>query len=273
MKKLALSLLAMAGLAACGTTDTGAGEGAATVRVGIVGSVTEVWDSVAERVADHGIQLEIIQFSDFNTPNTALAQGEIEMNAFQHQFFLDTFNREAGTDIVSIGNTFNAPLGIYSEALANPSDIADGAQVAIPNDVTNGGRALLLLQAAGLIEVDAAAGLTPSLSDVVSNPRNLEIVELAADQTARALQDVAMSVINSGMAIEAGLVPEDDAIFLEPVDENARPYVNIIAVRGEDADNEIFQTIVDVFQTQETIDVAAEFTPASIPAWEAFGRK
>jgi len=130
----------------------------------------------------------------------------------------------------------------------------------------------LLLQAAGLIAVNPEAGLTPTLSDIANNPRGLDIVELAADQTARALQDVSLSVINSGMAIEAGLDPQVDSIFLEPVDANARPWVNIIAVRGEDATNEIFQTIVDVFQTEETIAVAAEHSPASIPAWPTFGR-
>ena len=273
MKKLLAATIALFALTACGTSDAPADSEVTTVRLGMVGSNTEVWENVGERLQEHGINLEIISFSDFNIPNTALAEGEIDMNAFQHQFFLDNFNAEFGTDIVSIGNTFNAPLGIYSNTLAIATDVEDGAQIAIPNDVTNGGRALLLLQAAGLIEVDEAAGLTPTVSDILSNPRGLVIVELAADQTARALQDVSLSVINSGMAIDAGLNPQTDAIFLEPVDENARPYVNIIAVRGEDADNEIFQTIVDVFQTPETKEVAAIYSPASIPAWEAFGRQ
>lgn len=245
-----------------------------TVKLGIIGADTDVWDSVQARLKDEGIDLEYVQFTDYSQPNTALASGDIDLNSFQHQFFLDNFNEEHETDLVSIGNTVNAPLGIYSEKISDIAELKEGDKVAIPNDVTNGGRALILLQSAGLLTVDEAKQQAPTVSDITDNPLNLEIVELDAAQTARALQDVTVSVINSGMAVDAGYIPANDAIYLEPVDEKSRPYVNIIATRAEDADNDIYQKVVAAYQTDETIKVIEETSKgSSIPAWETFGKK
>lgn len=245
-----------------------------TVKLGVIGADTDVWDDVSERLKEEGINIEYVKFTDYTQPNAALADGSIDLNSFQTQFFLDNYNEEFGTDIVSIGNTVNAPLGIYSEKVKDVSELEEGATVAIPNDVTNGGRALLLLQSAGLIEVDEAAEQTPTVSDITENKLNLEISELDASQTARALSDVDISVINSGMAVDAGFLPTEDAIFLEPLDEKARPYVNVIAARKEDEDNEVYQKIVDVYQTDETKKVIEETSKgSSIPSWETFGRK
>lgn len=272
----ALSLLALTG---CGSnssssssTDSEATE--VTVKLGVIGDDTDVWDNVKERLAEEGINLEYVKFTDYNQPNAALADGSIDLNAFQHQFFLDNYNSEHGTDLVSIGNTVNAPLGIYSDKVEDVKELTEGAKVAIPNDVTNGGRALLLLQSAGLIEVDPAKEQTPTVADITSNPLSLEISELDAAQTARALSDVDISVINSGMAVDAGFIPTEDAIYLEPVDETARPYVNIIVARKEDEDNEVYQKIVDAYQTDETKKVIEETSKgSSVPAWDTFGRK
>ena len=245
-----------------------------TVKLGIIGADTDVWDSVQARLKDEGIDLEYVQFTDYSQPNTALASGDIDLNSFQHQFFLDNFNEEHETDLVSIGNTVNAPLGIYSEKISDIAELKEGDKVAIPNDVTNGGRALILLQSAGLLTVDEAKQQAPTVSDITENPLNLEILELDAAQTARALQDVTVSVINSGMAVDAGYIPANDAIYLEPVDEKSRPYVNIIATRAEDADNDIYQKVVAAYQTDETIKVIEETSKgSSIPAWETFGKK
>lgn len=203
-----------------------------------------------------------------------MADGSIDLNAFQHQFFLDTYNKEHGTELVSIGNTVNAPLGIYSSKLKSIEEIKSGAKIAIPNDVTNGGRALLLLQSAGLIKVDDSKGQTPTVSDITENKQNLNIEELDASQTARALDDVDASVINSGVAVDAGFVPTEDAIYLEPVDDSSKPYVNIIVVRKEDEDNSTYQKIVDAYQTDDTKKVIEETSKgSSIAAWETFGRK
>jgi len=245
-----------------------------TVKLGLIGADTDVWDSVKDRLKEEGINLEYVQFTEYSQPNTALANGDIDLNSFQHQYFLDNFNSEHGTDLVSIGNTVNAPLGIYSEKIKDIKELKDGAKVAIPNDVTNGGRALLLLQTAGLIKVDEAAKQAPTVSDITENPKNLDITELEASQTARALQDVDASIINSGMAVDAGFIPSEDAIYLEPVDDTSRPYVNIIVARKEDENNEVYQKVVAAYQTDETAKVIDETSKgSSIPAWETFGTK
>lgn len=278
MKKLGKLLVAAAFLLLVTGCSNSAAQSAkdetVTVKLGVVGDDTDVWDDVQKRLAKEDIKLEYVKFTDYNQPNDALAQGEIDLNAFQHQFFLDNYNKEHGTDLVSIGNTVNAPLGIYSDQLTSVEDLKKGATVAIPNDVTNGGRALLLLQTAGLIEVDPDKGQTPTTSDITANKLALKIEELDASQTARALADVDAAVINSGVAVDAGFTPTKDAIYLEPVDDKARPYVNIIVSRKEDANNKTYQKIVDAYQTKETEKVIEETSKgSSIPAWEDFGRK
>lgn len=274
----AVALLVLAtgcGQKADATKESGAqGKEEVTVKLGIIGADTDVWDNVQARLKDEGINLEYVKFTEYSQPNTALASGDIDLNSFQHQFFLDNFNAEHGTDLVSIGNTVNAPLGIYSDKVKDVSEVIEGDKVAIPNDVTNGGRALNLLESAGLIKVDPAKKQAPTVSDVTENKLNIEIVELEASQTARALQDVTISVINSGMAVDVGFIPTEDAIYLEPVDEASRPYVNIIVARAEDAENEAYQKVVAAYQNDETIKVIEETSKgSSIPAWEAFGSK
>lgn len=245
-----------------------------TVKLGVVGSDTDVWDDVQKRLKDEGIDLEYVKFTDYSQPNVALDNGDIDLNSFQHQIFLDNFNKEHGTDLVSIGNTVNAPLGIYSEKIKDVKELKDGDTISIPNDVTNGGRALLLLQTAGLIKVDPAKKQSPTVSDITENKLNLKIEELDAAQTPRSLQDVTAAIINSGVAVDAGYSPTKDAIFLEPVDETSKPYVNIIVARKEDENNETYAKIVEAYQTEETKKVIEETSKgASIPAWDTFGKK
>lgn len=248
-------------LAACG------GGGEDTVRLGVVGEDNDVWEFVADKLEDEGINLEIVSFSDYSQPNRALADEEIDLNSFQHRIFLENFNEEFGTDLVPIADTNIAPLGIYSEEVTDVSEIGQNDQIAIPNDVTNGGRALILLQSAGLLEVDPDAGITPTLDDITDNPLDLDIIELDASQTARSLGDVKAAIINSGMAVDAGFIPTEDAIFLEPVDENSEPYVNIIVAREGD-DREVFDTIVEAYQSEDTLEVINETSKgSSIAVW------
>ena len=245
-----------------------------TVKLGVVGSDTDVWDDVQKRLKKDGINLEYVKFTDYSQPNVALDSGDIDLNSFQHQYFLDNFNKEHGTDLVSIGNTVNAPLGIYSEKIKDIKELKEGDTISIPNDVTNGGRALLLLQTAGLIKVDPAKKQAPTVNDITENKLNLKIEELDASQTPRSLQDVAAAVINSGVAVDAGYTPTKDAIYLEPVDDTSKPYVNIIVARKEDENNKTYAKIVDAYQTEETKKVIEETSKgSSIPAWETFGRK
>lgn len=269
-----VTFVALFWLAGCsqGKADTKTKE--TTVKLGVIGEDTDVWDDVKARLKKENIELEYVKFTDYNQPNAALADGSIDLNAFQHQFFLDNYNEEHGTNLVSIGNTVNAPLGIYSNTIKKIEEVKEGAKVAIPNDVTNGGRALLLLQSAGLIKVDPSKGQTPTISDVTENDKKLKLTELDVSQTARALNDVSLSVINSGVAVDAGFTPTKDAIFLEPVDDRARPYVNIIVARKEDETNRTYQKIVDTYQTEATAKVIEETSKgSSVPAWKTFGRK
>ncbi|MCW6681351.1 MetQ/NlpA family ABC transporter substrate-binding protein [Aerococcaceae bacterium NML160702] len=278
MKKLFRTLLATAALVVGGsslaTPFVAQAAEPVKVKLGLTGDDTRVWDNVKERLAKEGIEIEYVKFTDYSQPNAALADGSIDLNAFQHQIFLDSYNTEHKTDIVSIGNTVNAPLGIYSDKIKDVKDLKEGAKIAIPNDPTNGGRALRLLQSAGLIKVDESKGYKPTVSDITENKLKLDIQELDASQTARALPDVDVAIINSGVAVDAGFLPTKDAIFLEPVDDKSKPYVNVIAVRKEDEQNDIYQKIVDFYQTDETKKVIEEVSKGShIPAWETFGRK
>lgn len=277
MKKLGKLFI---GIIALGVVLVGCSTGNAknnekqVVKLGVVGANNEVWESVKDRLKDQNIDLELVEFSDYTQPNAALAEKEIDLNSFQHQIFLDNYNTEHKTDLVSIGNTVSAPLGIYADKIKDVKELKDGAEIAIPNDATNGGRALLLLQSAGLIKVDPSKKQTPTVNDITENKLNLKISELDAAQTARALKDVDASVINSGMAVDAGFVPSKDAIFLEPVNDTSKPYVNIIVARKEDEDNETYKKIVEAYQNDDTVKVIEETSKgSSIPAWETFGKK
>ena len=250
-------------------------QAAEKVKLGLVGDDTRVWDNVKERLAKDGIELEYVKFTEYSQPNAALADGSIDLNAFQHQIFLDSYLQEhKDQELVSIGNTVNAPLGVYSKKIKDIKDLKEGDTVAIPSDPTNGGRALRLLQTAGLIKVDEAKGYKPTVSDIKENMLNLKIQELDASQTARALDDVTASIINSGVAVDAGYTPSKDAIYLEPVDKSSKPYVNIIVARKKDAENATYKKIVEAYQTEDTKKVIEEVSKGSLlPAWETFGTK
>ena len=241
--------------------DTTAASGEKTViKLGVVGENNEQWQPVIEKLAEENIDLELIKFADYPLPNRALNDGEIDLNSFQHiAYFLSI-----------IGETIIAPLGLYSNKIKDVSEIKDGDIIAIPNDATNGGRALKLLESAGLIKVDPEAGYTPTKKDITENPLNLDIKEVEAANTASLLPDVAAAVINGGHAVDNGLNPEKDSIFLESVEEGSdNPYVNIIVARTADKDNELYKKVVDYFRTPEVAKVIEEtYKGAYIPTWE-----
>lgn len=266
MKKLLLTVfgaLSLFILAACG----GAASSDNVVQIGVVGENNEEWDFVIDKLADQGIEAELVIFSDYTTPNRALENGEIDLNAFQHIQFLETYNKDSDSNIQPIAETVFAPLGIYSEQISSIDDISEGDEITIPNDASNGGRALLLLQSAGLFEVDPEAGVLPTTDNITSNPLNLQIEALDAASTARTMGDATAAIINSGMAVDAGLAPTQDAIFLETIDESTQPYVNVIAARPDD-DKEVYQAVVDAYQSEDTLQVIEETSAGSeIPAW------
>ena len=237
------------------------------IRLGVVGKDNEVWDDVAKRYKEGtGKTIEIISFSDYREPNEALLSGDIDINAFQHKKFLNQFNEESGSDIVGIGDTSIAPLGIYSTKIKDLKDLEDGAKIAIPDDPTNGARSLFLLQSAGLIEVEGKDGDLITLNEITSNPRNFEIIELAASQTARSLDDVDVACVNSGMAVDAGFIPTEDAIYLE---DHKDIYVNIIAATTDKKDSKTLKDLVDnYYHTDETKKIVDETSKgSSIPVW------
>lgn len=272
LKKLALVLtlgIAALSLVACGNNKKEAADGKnAPVKIGVVGTKHEEWDAVKDKLAKDGTNIELVEFTDYNEPNEALLAGDIDLNSFQHQVFLDNFNKEKNAELTAIGNTQLAPLGIYSKNIKDVKELKENDKVSIPDDVTNQGRSLRLLQTAGLIKVKDGVDF-PTPKDVTENKLNLEIIPMDASQTARSLDDVAVALINNGVATDAGYIPTKDAIFLESVDKNSKPYINIIVARPEDKDNETFKKIVKTYQSDDTKKIIEETSKgSSIPAWD-----
>lgn len=223
----------------------------------------EILEFIAPVLAEQGVVLDIVQFTDYVQPNLALAAGELDANYFQHVPYLEQFSADHGLDLVSLGGNFVAPIAIYSKKISSLDELRDGASIAIPNDPTNGGRALLLLQSAGLITLADGSGLSASPLDIVSNPKNLKIVELEAPQLPRTLDDLDASAINTNYALEAGLHPSNDAILIEGAES---PYVNVVAVRAGEEDNPAFALLLDALLSDSTRDFIDEQFQGSIVA-------
>ena len=216
------------------------------VKIGHVGeSDRTIWKPVIEKLAKEGITVELISFADYTLPNQALNDGEIDLNAFQHFAY---FNNELETknyDLTAIGTTFISAMNIYSKNITNVNQVKNGDKIAIPNDPANGGRALKVLEAAGLIKINPEAGDSPSMNDITENNLNIEFVEVDAGSIYSLLPDVACAVINCNFALNFGLNPDKDSIFKDnPSNYADKNYINIIAARTEDKDNEIYKKIV-----------------------------
>ncbi len=200
--------------------------------------------------------ISYVFFTDYTQPNAALANGDIDLNAFQHYKYLNTEIEQFGYNITSIGDTYISATNVYSSKITDLSQIKEGDKIAVANDAVNLGRALNVLQAAGLLTVDSSKGLVPAVSDITSNPLNLEIVEVDASQTPSLLPDVAAAVINGDYAVDSGLSPANDAIFYDnPSYYTSNDYVNVIAARTADKDNEIYKKVVNAYQTDATEQV------------------
>ncbi|OFU49842.1 MetQ/NlpA family ABC transporter substrate-binding protein [Aerococcus sp. HMSC10H05] len=268
MKKIlrALSLaLVVFVLAACGQSEE-----TTKVKLGVVGDKNDQWEYLQEELLEkENIEIELVKFTDYRQPIVSLDDGSIDMHSALTEIYMDSINEEGGYSNTTLGYTTLNPMGVFSEKIDSLDELKDGALVAIPDDVSNGSRALLLLQTAGLIELDESKGLLPSTSDITSNPKNLQFEEMAANQTARALTDVDISLINNDMATDAGYVPTQDAIYLEPVAESSKPYYNVIAVQEDQTDNEVYKTILEYYQTDEVAAIIDEMSAgSSIPVWE-----
>lgn len=267
MKKILLSLIILSlavFTAACSSASSG--EETKKIKLGVSGSDTRIWDFIAEKAEKEGIEIEVVTFSDYVQPNVALAEGDLDANAFQTVAYFDTFIEEHNMDLSPIATTVLAPMGLYSEKVTSAEEIPEGGKIAIPNDASNGGRALLLLEEAGLIKLSEDYDGNLDLNKIVENPKNIKFVEMVSAQTPRALPDVSASVINNGIAVDAGFNPTKDSIYLES--ETATPYVNIIAVRTEDKDNETLKRIAELYQEDDVADfINEEYKGSMIPTF------
>ena len=257
MKKiLSFLIVAILVLSACG------GNNGKKVTIGVASNDTKAWEKVKELAKKDDIDLEIKHFSDYNVPNKALSDGDIDLNAFQHFAFLDQYKKaHKDTNIEALSTTVLAPLGIYSDKVKNIKDIKKGARVAIPNDVSNQARALKLLESAGLIKLKKNFGLNGTTKDIESNPKDLKIKAVDAQQTARALSDVDISVINNGVATKAGKDAKKDPIYLEKASSDAvKPYINVVDVNSKDKDNKTYKKIIELYHSKEAQKALKEDT-------------
>lgn len=248
-----LTLVLTAVLAACGNKSelSGAeGEGEnAKLKVGISAGVEEeIWKQVQEVAAKDNLDIELVVFNDYVQPNKVLAEGELDANAFQHEPYLDQFKKDNNLDLVKIANTLNFPIGFYSKKIKDVSEIKEGDVIGLPNDPTNGARALILFENAGLIKLKEGVGIKATVRDIAENKLKLKFEELDAAFIPKALGDLTAAVINTNYAVEAGFVPTKDAIFIEPKDS---PWVNIIAVRTEDKDKPVFQRLIKAYHSDQ----------------------
>lgn len=232
-----------------------------TVKLGVVGAVYEdLWKPAQDKLKDEGINLEIVQFSDYVTPNNALNNGDIDLNAFQHEIYLNTEVQQYNYAIEPAGYTFIIPLNLYSNKVKSVDEIKDGDTIAIPDDLTNGGRALKVLAAAGLIELKSDASFSPTLDDIAKYNKQITIKELKANTIPSTLDDVTAAIINGNYALDFGL-KTDDAIFKD-TSVNEVKYWNLVAARTSDLQDEskkeIFTKVIKAFQSEETEKVFNE---------------
>ena len=235
------------------------------VRIGVTpGPHAQIVEAVKPLAAKRGLDLKIVEFSDYVVPNEALSAGELEANSFQNQPFLDNQKADRGYKLDGVALTVNFPLGIYSKRHKSFDAVPNGGTVAIQNDPTNGGRSLLLLQDRGVIKLKPGVGFKPSVADIVENPRKLKFIEVDAAQTPRSLDDVDAAAINTNFATPAGLKPSDAILKEEP----KGPYVNILAVRTVDKDKPWVKALVESYRSPETkAFIETTFGGTVLPSW------
>ena len=274
MKKLVSLLLtgtlALGLLAGCGSNGGGAaatptpatgGDPAQAVTLKIGASPApheEILQVVKEILAGQGITLEIVEFTDYIQPNEAVESGDIDANYFQHITYMNNFNAEQGTHLASVAEIHYEPMGIYAGRAASLTDLPDGAEIGVPNDPTNGGRALLLLQEQGLITLPEDAGLKPTVLDIVDNPHNFKITEMEAAQLPRSLDSLDVAVVNGNYAIQAGL-NVSDALAIESAEGTAgTAYVNVLTVKEGRENETAIQALAEAMKSQQVKDYITE---------------
>lgn len=274
---LGLSVVAAA-FTGCGSDDSTNGSGSSnsssksddkTIVVGASPTPhAEILNAISDQLKDAGYTLKVVEYNDYIQPNTALEAGDLDANFFQHQPYLDNFNEENGTNLVSVASVHFEPIAIYGGKTSSLADLSDGATVALPNDTTNEARALLLLEAEGLITLKADAGVNATVIDIEDNPKNLKFSELEAAQVARSLQDVDIAVINGNYALEAGLT-SSDALATESSDSlAAQTYANIIAVKAGNENTDKTKALVDAILSDEVKEyINSTYAGAVVPVF------
>ncbi|TMX31911.1 MetQ/NlpA family lipoprotein [Vibrio sp. Hep-1b-8] len=250
-------------LAGCGDKEADTSK----IKVGVMAGAEAQVAEVAAKVAKEkfGLEVELVTFTDYVTPNAALDDGSIDINAFQHKPYLDQQVADRGYKLTIAGNTFVYPIAGYSKQVTSVEEIQDGARIAVPNDPTNLGRSLLLLEQQGLLKLREDVGLLATVRDIVENPKNITIVELDAAQLPRSLDDVALSVINTTYASSINLTPQKDGIFVE---DKESPYVNLIVAREDNVQAENVQNFVKSYQTEEVYNAASDiFQGGVVKGW------
>ena len=232
--------------------ETASSEGAVTLKVGASPTPhAEILAVVKDLLAEEGITLEIVEFTDYIQPNLAVEEGEIDANYFQHITYMNNFNAENGTHLASVAEIHYEPFGLYAGTTASLDELQDGATIGVPNDPTNGGRALLLLQEQGLITLKEDVGLEPTVLDIAENPHNYQIEELEAAQLPRSLDSLDLAVINGNYAIQAGLNVAD-ALAIESAEGTAgTAYVNVLAVAEDRVDDPAIQALANALKSDE----------------------
>ncbi len=277
LKKLAIATLCALSAAAlitgCGSgqkqaDSSGAPAEKKEITVGATaGPHAEVVEAAAKEANKNGLKVNVKEFSDYITPDQALADGELDLVVYQHKPFMENFNNQHGTHLVSIGRAILMRMGIYSNKVKNVNDLPDGAVISIPNDPTNEGRGLQLLQKAGLIKLKDGVGMKATPADVVENPKNIQFREIEAAQLPRSLDDVDASVITMNYVMSAGLSPKDQGIFLEDKDNPLA--VMIIAAREKDQNQPAYKKFVQAYQSDSVKKFIAEkYNGTIVPAWD-----
>lgn len=253
-------------LAACSSDTTDKGGDAASdgpVKIGVVGTSDPQWVVFEEKATEAGIDIELVNFTDYPSINPALSDGTLDLNQFQHILYLAQYNESTGDDLVIIGDTAIFPMGVYSEKYTDVADIPEGAEITIPNDPTNQGRALLLLEAAGLLVLKEDASPVPAPTDIDTDASRVKVTPVDANNVVTAIGSVDATVVNNDYLQDAGL-KFSDAIYLESAyQEGAQPYINIWVSRAEDKDNETYLKLVEIFDTQEVKDALQENSDGS----------
>ncbi|OWO81104.1 methionine ABC transporter substrate-binding protein MetQ [Photorhabdus luminescens] len=239
------------------------------IKVGVIVGAEQEIAEIAKKVAKdkYGLDVELVTFNDFVLPNEALSKGDIDLNAYQHKPYMDQQIKDRGYKMVIVGNSFVYPIAGYSKKIKSLDELQDGSQIALPNDPTNLGRSLLLLQKQGLIKLKDGIGLLPTVLDVVENPKNLKLVELEAPQLPRSLDDqkIALAIINTTYASQIGLTPAKDGLFVEDKDS---PYVNLLVSREDNKDAENVKKFVKAYQSYEVDEAANKiFNGGAVKGW------